>query len=137
MLWPMATRWDDNDHDGHVDTVTYYSYFDNAVNGWLRANTGVDIRELDAIGVVAESSCRFLEELSFPDRLRIGLAVERLGRRSVTYTLGVYREGTGDDLHPVATGRLVHVYVDVNTRRPVPVPEQIRKTVNQLVVRRS
>lgn len=134
MLWPMATHWGDNDHNGHVDAVTYYSYIDNAVDGWLRANTGVDIHELDAIGVVAEISCRFLEELSFPDRLRIGLAVERLGRQSVTYTFAAYREGAGEALHPVAAGRLVHVYVDVNTRRPVAVPEQIRKTVNQLVV---
>ncbi len=34
-LWPVTTRWDDNDHYGHVNNVTYYAYFDTAVNGWL------------------------------------------------------------------------------------------------------
>lgn len=30
--WPAATRWEDNDHYGHVNNVKYYSYFDTAVN---------------------------------------------------------------------------------------------------------
>ncbi|MEE2034124.1 acyl-CoA thioesterase [Rhodococcus chondri] len=133
ILWPMQTRWADNDHYGHVNNVTYYSYFDSAVNGWLMATTGVDIRELDSIGVVAETSCRYLSELSFPDRLQIGLAVERIGKQSVTYTLAIFREDSDGALHPAATGRFVHVYVDLLTRRPVPIPEQIRKAVMQLV----
>jgi hypothetical protein len=24
-LWPVSTRWDDNDHYGHVNNVTYYA----------------------------------------------------------------------------------------------------------------
>lgn len=131
MLWPMQTRWADNDHYGHVNNVTYYSYFDSAVNGWLISTTGVDIRELDAIGVVAETSCRYLAELSFPDRLQVGLAVERLGTQSITYSLAIFRE-TDDTLTAAATGRFVHVYVDPQTRRPVPIPDQIRKAAAQL-----
>lgn len=133
MLWPMQTRWADNDHYGHVNNITYYSYFDSAVNGWLMATTGVDIRELDAIGVVAETSCRYLSELSFPDHLQVGLAVDRLGKQSITYSLAIFRE-YDEGLQPVATGRFVHVYIDMQTRRPVPIPEQIRKAAMQLVV---
>ncbi len=130
----MQTRWADNDHYGHVNNVTYYSYFDSAVNGWLMATTGVDIRELEAIGVVAETSCRYLAELSFPDRLQVGIAVDRLGTRSITYQLAIFREGAdGGALVPAATGRFVHVYVDARTRRPVPIPDEIRKAVIQLV----
>ncbi|MFD6896855.1 acyl-CoA thioesterase [Rhodococcus sp. NPDC060086] len=135
VLWPVQTRWADNDHYGHVDNVTYYSYFDSAINGWLMTTTGVDIRELDAIGVVAETSCRYLAELSFPDRLQVGLAVESLGRRSVTYSLALFREEADGTLVPAATGRFAHVYVDMNTRHPVPIPEQIRKAVTKLVTR--
>lgn len=132
-LWPMQTRWADNDHYGHVNNVTYYSYFDSAVNGWLMATTGVDIRELEAIGVVAETSCRYLAELSFPDRLQVGIAVDRLGTRSITYQLAIFREDTDGILTPAATGRFVHVYVDPRTRRPVQVPDEVRKAVIQLV----
>ncbi len=80
---------------------------------------------------MAETSCRYLAELSFPDRLQVGLAVERLGTQSITYSLAIFREAD-DTLIPAATGRFVHVYVDPQTRRPVPIPDQIRKAAAQL-----
>jgi acyl-CoA thioester hydrolase len=132
VLWPVPTRWADNDHYGHVNNVTYYSYFDTAVNGWLMSAVGVDIRDLPAIGVVAETSCRYHSELSFPDQLQVGLSVARLGARSIVYALAIFRVGEQGALDLAATGRFVHVYVDAQTRRPVAIPEEIRDAVNQL-----
>jgi len=123
VLRPMQTRWHDNDHYGHVNNVVYYAYFDTAVNGWLIEAAGRDIRELPAIGVVAETACRFLGPVGFPDALHIGLAVARLGRTSVTYRLAVFR---GDEQSPSAIGRFVHVYVDAAGRRPIDVPPALR-----------
>ena len=123
VLRAMQTRWHDNDHYGHVNNVVYYSYFDTAVNGWLIEASGGDIRELPAIGVVAETSCRFLKPVGFPDRLQIGVAVARLGRTSVGYRLAVFR---GDDEDVSALGRFVHVYVDREHRRPVEIPARLR-----------
>ncbi len=119
VLVPMATRWADDDHYGHANNVAYYSWFDTAVNTWLIEASGVDIRALDAIGVVAETSCRYLFPVGFPDRLQVGLRVDRLGRKSITYRLGVFTAGREE---PCAVGRFVHVYVDVESRRPVEVP---------------
>ncbi|MGA9870294.1 MAG: thioesterase family protein [Rhodococcus sp. (in: high G+C Gram-positive bacteria)] len=133
-LWPVGTRWDDNDHYGHVNNVTYYSYFDTAVNGWLMQTTGVDIRELPAIGVVAETSCRYRRELSFPDTLQVGLSVEKLGTRSIVYALALFRDAPGDELELAATGRFVHVYVDAVTRRPVAIPVEIEAAARTLVI---
>lgn len=76
----MPTRWMDNDVYGHVNNVVYYSWFDTAVNGYLLETTGTDIRLLPALGVVAETGCRYLRSVSFPDLLDIGIAVEKLGR---------------------------------------------------------
>jgi acyl-CoA thioester hydrolase len=132
VLWPVPTRWADNDHYGHVNNVTYYSYFDTAVNAWLMHATGTDIRDLPAIGVVAETSCRFLGSLSFPDQLRVGLRVARLGRSSITYDLAIFRED-GDRLIQAATGSFVHVYVDDETRKPVEIPAVIRQAAAGLV----
>jgi acyl-CoA thioester hydrolase len=119
----------DNDHYGHVNNVVYYSYFDTAVNGWLMEATGSDIRELPAIGIVAETSCRFLKELSFPELVWAGLRLEKLGNSSVIYEIGLFR---GDDVDAAAVGRFVHVYVDAGTRRTVPVPEAIRQALGAL-----
>ncbi len=130
VLRPMATRWMDNDVYGHVNNVVYYSYFDTAVNGYLIDVTGSDIRDLPAIGVVAETSCRYFHSVSFPDALEVGLAVERLGRSSIVYQLGIFRQGWQE---AAATGRFVHVYVDSAQRGTVPVPESIREAVRPLL----
>jgi len=129
MVRSIPTRWMDNDHYGHVNNVTYYSYFDTAVNGWLIEATGTDIRELPSIGIVAETSCRFLKELSFPETVHAGLRLERLGRSSIVYQVGLFRE---DDDQPAAVGRFVHVYVDAGSRAVVPVPDFIREVVATL-----
>jgi acyl-CoA thioester hydrolase len=129
VLRPIQTRWMDNDVYGHVNNVVYYSYFDTAVNGYLMEATGLDIRGLDAIGIVAETSCRFLRELSFPDELFAGLRLEKLGNSSVIYQIGLFR---GDEAEPAAVGRFVHVYVDRTTRQVVPIPAVIRTALTGL-----
>jgi acyl-CoA thioester hydrolase len=129
----FTTRWADNDAYGHVNNVVYYEFFDSAVNGWLIEATDVDIRELPAIGVVAETSCRYLREVSFHGDVSVGLALARLGTSSVVYQLGVFAYEGGDlDPRPRAVGRFVHVYVDAQTRRPVPVPEPVRSALEAL-----
>lgn len=127
---PMPTRWMDNDVYGHVNNVVYYSYFDTAVNGYLMEVTGTDIRALPAIGVVAETGCRYYESVSYPEVLEVGMTVEKLGRSSIVYRLGIFRRG---DPRCAAAGRFVHVYVDSAQRGTVPVPEVIRAAVAPLV----
>lgn len=127
----ITTRWMDNDVYGHVNNVVYYSYFDTAVNGYLIEATGTDIRQLPAIGVVAETGCRFLEQLSFPEPVEAGLRLEKLGNSSVIYRIGLFREGRDE---ACAVGRFVHVYVDNVTRAVVPVPAAIRAAVAPLSV---
>ena len=129
VLRPIPTRWMDNDHYGHVNNVAYYSFFDTAVNGFLIEACGADIRDLPAIGIVAESSCRFLSAVSFPDTIHAGIGLERLGTSSVVYAIALFR---GDEDQPCAVGRFVHVYVDRMTRRPVPIPAAIRTVVEDL-----
>jgi acyl-CoA thioester hydrolase len=99
------------------------------VNGWLIEVSGRDIRELPAIGVVAETSCRFLRPVGFPDPLQIGLAIARLGRTSVGYRLAVFR---GDDQEPSALGRFAHVYVDREGRRPIEIPAELRAALERV-----
>lgn len=129
ILRPMQTRWMDNDDYGHVNNVAYYAYFDSAVNGYLMEATRTDTRKLPAIGIVAETSCKFMKEISFPDMLHIGLRLEKLGNSSVVYQLAVFK---GDDTEPSAVGRFVHVYVDETSRRPIPIPPIICTALEQL-----
>ena len=132
--WRTATtRWADDDVYGHMNNATYFELIDTAVNAHLIEATGGDIRDLPAIGIVAEVSCRYFEEMGFPAPVEMGLAVERLGRSSITYRIGLF-QGDGDQAR--AEGRFVHVYVDNTAPAPrpvVPVPEEIRAAVGPLV----
>ena len=119
----IPTRWMDNDAYGHVNNVTYYSYFDTVVNEHLIREGGLDIARDPVVGLVVETGCTFRKSLSFPERIDAGLRVAKLGTTSVTYEIGLFREG---DDEPAATGRFVHVWVDRATQLPVPVPPAIR-----------
>ena len=85
VVYTMSTRWNDNDHYGHMNNATYFEYIDTAVNGWLMQATGGDIRDLPAIGIVASTGCDYYAELGFPDVLEIGLATSRIGNSSISY----------------------------------------------------
>ena len=125
VLREVPTRWSDVDAYGHVNNVVHYAVFDTAVNAWLIESTGADVRTWDAIGLVVETSCRYLAELDFPAPITAGLAVDKLGTTSITYRLALF----GAAEPPAAVGRFVHVYVDRQTRRPVAVPDPIRTAV--------
>ena len=128
VLRSVPLRWNDDDAYGHVNNAVHYLLFDTAVNGWLVEATATDVRRLPAIGIVAETGCRYLAELRFPEPVTAGIALERLGGSSVTYRLALF--GAADA--PAAVGRFVHVYVDAVTRRPVPVPAEIRSALAEL-----
>ena len=136
--WPVLTRWADNDMFGHLNNAVYYQLFDTAINGWITTTAGVDPLTMAELGVVAESGCRYLREVGFPDRLTVGLAVTRLGRTSVTYRLGVFEAdavgGPGARRPLAALGHWVHVYVDRGSRRPVPVPGAVRAVLSTACV---
>jgi acyl-CoA thioester hydrolase len=128
--WPVLTRWADNDMFGHLNNAVYYQLFDTAINGWIQTGVTLDPVTTSVQGIVAESGCRYFSELHFPERLVVGVAVTRLGNSSVTYRLGVFR---GDDKEPqaiAAVGHWVHVYIDKITRRPTPIPEEIRELLS-------
>jgi acyl-CoA thioester hydrolase len=138
VLWPAGTRWADNDMFGHLNNAVYYQLFDTAINAWINTSTGLDPLATPALGIVAESGCRYFSELHFPESLVVGIAVTRLGRSSVTYRLGVFRASAPSETAQqiTALGHWVHVYVDRTNRKPVPIPDGIRALLSTAEVDR-
>ena len=129
---PIITRWHDNDVYGHVNNVTYYSFFDTAVNTYLIEQGGLDIHEGEVVGFVVSSACDYFASIAFPDRIDIGLRVGKLGNSSVQYELAVFKAGEEDAC--AAAGRFVHVFVDRGTNQPVTIPGTLREALQRLVV---
>ncbi len=128
-LHRVATRWADNDVYGHVNNVEYFAWFDTAINAYLIGAGGLDIHAGDAIALCVESHCAFRTPVAFPEAVEVGLRVARLGRTSVRYELAIFRAEADE---PAAEGWFVHVFVDREDRRPVPIPDGPRSALARL-----
>ena len=127
----VQTRWSDNDIYGHVNNVTYYSYFDTVVNCFLIDQGGLDIETDSVIGVAVETMCKFNKPLAYPEVLEAGLRVGKLGNSSVRYEIGIFQEGAAE---AAAMGHFVHVFVDRATGKPAPIPDAIRSALERIKV---
>jgi acyl-CoA thioester hydrolase len=127
----LQTRWMDNDIYGHINNVTYYSYFDTVVNSFLIDEGGFDPQGDKVIGVAVETTCSFKKSIAFPDPIDAGLRVGKLGRTSVRYEVGIFR---GDEAEASASGYFVHVFVDRATNQPVPIPRSFHAAFERILV---
>ena len=130
-LLAIPTRWMDQDPYGHVNNVEYYSYFDTVVNEHLIREAGLDPATTPVVGLVVETKCRFMKEITFPQVVHAGLRVTKIGNSSITYEIGLFRD---DETDVAAIGHFVHVYVDRTTRQSVRVPDRVRDAVAPLIV---
>ncbi|MBA4758548.1 thioesterase family protein [Sphingosinicella sp.] len=130
----ITTRWADNDVYGHVNNVVYYSWFDTAVNAHLIEAGVLDIHGGAVIGLVVETGCRYAAPLAFPQTIEAGIRAAHIGTSSVRYEVGLFAEGEAE---AAAEGFFIHVYVDRETRRPVPLPAGLRAALEAISVHRG
>jgi acyl-CoA thioester hydrolase len=131
-LLALPTRWMDNDIYGHINNALYYAFFDTAINEYLIAEGGLDITASAVVAFAAESQCQYLRPLAFPGVIEIGLRVGKLGNSSVRYELAIFKQG---ETFAAAMGYFVHVFVDRQTQKPVPIPSPIRTALERLRVK--
>lgn len=125
----VPTRWMDNDVYGHVNNVHFYSFFDTVVNQYLIEAGVLDPMSSPVIGLVVETKCNYFESVGFPEVLDAGLRVARIGGSSVRYEIGLFRAGAA---RAAAQGHFVHVYVDRQSRRPVPLPDPLAAALRKI-----
>jgi acyl-CoA thioester hydrolase len=119
----ITTRWIDNDVFQHVNNVNYFSFFDTAVTYYEMTEQVVGPVDGPVHCVVAEVACRYHASLAFPDRVNVGIRVATIGRSSVRYEIGIFRN---DEAVAAAEGYFVHVFVARGVQKPVPIPDQAR-----------
>lgn len=128
----IQTRWNDNDKYGHINNAVYYMYFDTVVNNVLIDNDLLPLVGDDggkSIGLVVDTGCQYFSSLSYPETLRVGVRVGKLGTSSVRYELALFSQ---DSDTAAAQGHFVHVYVDETTRKPKPISIRMREVLGRL-----
>jgi acyl-CoA thioester hydrolase len=130
--WSTATtRWADMDGFGHLNNARYFELIDTAIDAHLQETIGSAVDDSETIGVFAEASCRFFQEMSYPAPIELGVAVERVGRSSIVYRVGLFQRGDS----AAAEGRVVVVYVDNSdpARPATELPAPVRTAAEALL----
>ena len=128
-VYPITTRWEDNDIYGHINNVVYYSYFDTAANQYLIEEGGLDPQDGTIVGFVVNSGCQYHAPIAHPEQVEAGVRVEHLGNSSVRYGIGSCQAGRED---ACAHGHFVHVFVERAENRSVPIPEKLRSALARI-----
>ena len=129
-FYSISTRWTDNDIYGHINNITYYSYFDTAVNQYLIENASLNIQDSPIVGYVVHSNCNYLSGISFPGIIDVGIVVKKLGKTSVTYEIGIFKDG---ESKVSAYGEFIHVFVNRSEKKSVPIPDNILKSLKLIL----
>ena len=130
----LPTRWADNDMFGHVNNAAYYVMIDTALGQLLRQGCGFNPLESDELNVVLKNECHYMSSLRYPDDVRIGIAVEKIGRSSVSYQLGLFRN---DEQAPCALASVLEVWINKTTQQSVAVPTGVRTFLEHLIPKTS
>ena len=117
----------DTDAQGIVYYGRYLPYFDLARVEYHRHLGLLPEHAGEEQFVMRASAVEYLAPAVFDDLLEIFIRIKRLGRTSATYQCAAYR--VGDDVLMV-TAEQTLVLIDLDTRRPAPIPDWYRQTIH-------
>ena len=123
----LRVRWTEVDMQGVVFFGHYVTYFDLAMAEYFRAMGRPYPDGLVASGgdlFVKKVDCEYFGSARYDDLLDIGVRTARLGRSSLTLGVAVTRDG-----ETLAAGEVVYVHADPESRQSVPLPEDLRASI--------
>ncbi len=122
---PVRVYFQDTDAGGVVYHASYVNFMERSRTEWLRtfgySNAGL-MKELGVVFVVRSLKLDYLKPALLDDLLTVTSQIKEIGRSRVTLLQGVLR---GDEVLVEAEVHLV--CVDVQTFKPVSVPDVLRK----------
>ncbi len=127
---PLRVRFAETDLQGHVFFGHYLTYFDEALTGYMHA-IGWTYQDSLAQGVdmfYIHAECDFKSRAFFEEILNVHARVGEIGNSSIPFEFAAYKAHNGE---LVATGKIVAVVIDPQTKKPVRVPDAFREAVER------
>lgn len=125
---PVRVRYVEVDSQQHVFFGHYLTYFDVALGEYMKAighgYPGMVAASVDMF--YAHAECDYKGRARFDDLLHVHARIGHIGNTSFTFEFAAHKQ-PDDEL--IATGKIVAVAVDVETGKPVRVPDQLREAV--------
>ena len=124
---PITVRYADLDPQGHVNNAVYLTYLESARLGYYQAS-GIWNPESGAPTgmVVAKAEIEYFEPIFLGQKLQVGVRLESLGNRSLTFAFQIEAVPGGRVL---ARGRSVMVTFDAEKDESRPVPPEWREKI--------
>lgn len=126
---PIDLAWGEMDAFGHANNVAYFRWLETARMHYLRAIGITHPDEQDGMGLLlAETRCRFLRPLTFPDHLIVRCGVSAVKNTSFVIHYGITSEREG----LAAQAESVQVMFNYRTNGKIPIPPGMRSRIEQL-----
>jgi acyl-CoA thioester hydrolase len=126
--WPV--QWGDQDALGHVNNTIYFRWCESARIAYLQRLGLGDWMQPTTLGpILAHIDCNYKRQLHFPDTVRIGSRISRMGRTSLTMEHSLVSLAQNA---VVAESTSVIVVFNYQTQRPTPIPDDVRAAVERL-----
>jgi acyl-CoA thioester hydrolase len=125
----VRVRYAETDAEGVVYYANHFVYMEVARVNYFRA-LGFDPASLDRTGrgiVIIEATCRYHSPARFDDPLLLRAWVDKVNRSSFEFGYEIWHE-VDDRL--IAKGRTVQVVVDLQTMRPIRLPQEMRDAIS-------
>jgi YbgC/YbaW family acyl-CoA thioester hydrolase len=132
MSTTQKIRYSDCDPQGIVFNGNYPRYWDDAATDWLE-DLGLGGPELGGNGVeivTARLEIDFKSSATLGDVLETSIEVARFGTSSMDVAVETVNQSSRE---LIASGKLVWVFVDPEHFRPVPVPSDIKETLQNAI----
>ncbi len=126
----IPVQWGDQDAFAHVNNVVYFRWFESARIAYFRRIGLVRERDAADLGpILASTSCDYRRSIVFPDTVRVGIRATRIGRSSI----GLEHRIVSEEQEALAAeGTSTTVFYDYAAGRPHPVPDEVRKAIEEL-----
>lgn len=126
----IPVQWGDQDAFAHVNNVIYFRWFESARIAYFRRIGLVSERDARNLGpILAATSCDYRRSIVFPDTVRVGMRATRIGRSSI----GLEHRIVSDAQKALAAeGTSTTVFYDYSAGRPHPVPDEVRRAIEEL-----
>ena len=120
----IVIRWGDMDAMGHVNNTVYFRYMEQARIGWFDALVPEEAAWKSTGIVIANASCNFKRPINYPGTVEVKVyAGAPRGSSVPTF----YELVLSEDQIVYADGEATVVFIDMQTQKPVRIPEDIRR----------
>lgn len=130
MVLDFPVHWGDQDAFGHVNNTVYLRWCETARVEYLVRAGLWKLHQDEGVGpIVASLAATYERAVGYPDRVRVGARVTRIGKSSFRMDHAVVSES---HKAVAATVESVLVVFDYNLHKPVPMPAEIRDAIGRL-----